>query len=220
MRRDLLVVLLACIVLAGCARLGGEAFQPTTSGVLPLAPDTTLGQTFRPAGDRVAGVDVLVATFAAPVDPAGTLTIDVRSSAGDVLAQTEIEAAELADNAWVQARFAEPVAPGDVLALTVGWDGDSLLGLYANTPSGRCGGDSEPLCNDPYPGGELLLDGEPAAGDLAFRVVGGTGVLSAAAALVRTGAARLDDAVLFLVFWPLAVLGCAALAVLGFRRAD
>lgn len=208
----LLCLACACLLLAGCA----GAFQPTTTDAVRLDTRATVGQTFV-ADEPVRGVDLLIATFAEePVD--GELRVRLRDGlGGPVVASTDVAAEALADNAWATVRFAEPATVAGQAVVELRWDGDTPLGVYANAPADdeRCGADRRRLCNDPYAGGTLLVDGDPAHGDLAFRAVTGGGALPGA---VSDAVARLGDAPLFALTWPLALLGSAALAVAGFRR--
>jgi hypothetical protein len=229
-------LLLLAVVLSGCARLGGEAHQPSHSGALPLSADNPIGQTFTIAGSGLAGFDLLMATFGEPPDPSGTLTVTLRARLdAPVLATAEVTGSAIRDNSWVPVRFDEPqeigplagqppAVPADAAdgaarpVFEVTWDGASPVGVRANVPARPI--EPDVLVNDPYPWGELVLDGELAAGDLAFRVLGIDGV----AALPRTvrglagGAARgLADRPLFAAGWALLLAGSAALAVYGFR---
>ncbi len=239
MRRQVPVVVLAlplvALVVAGCARVGGEAFQPTHNGVVPLEGDATAGQTFRSATGAVRGVDLLVATFGEAADADGTLTVTLTEAAtGEELARAEVAGGELADNAWVAVRFGAPVPVADAAAVEAGWDGTRPIALRANVPpaepaelgqgEGERGDSSEgadqtaPLLNDPYPGGELLRDGAPATGDLAFRVVGDPGpgdVIATAGGLARGLAAGLAAQPLFGVAWVLLLGGALLLALRG-----
>lgn len=219
-RRALFVVLaLVALVLAGCARVGGEAFQPTHNGVVPLEGDATAGQTFRSATGAVRGVDLLVATFGEAADADGTLTVTLADAAtGQELARAEVAGGELADNAWVAVRFGAAVPVGDAAAMEATWDGTRPVALRANTPPAGDHEGGDRLLNDPYPGGELLRDGAPATGDLAFRVVGDPGPgdgIATAAGLARGLAAGLAAQPLFGVAWVLLLGGALLLALRG-----
>lgn len=216
-------VLLACLglllTLSGCARAGGEAFQPTLTQPLTLEEGRTVGQTFNPAGDAVTGVDLQVATFAATADPEGILTVELRDAgSGAALDTAQLAGEDLADATWVRASFDTPVQVADVALLVVSWDGDSPLALWANTPRDAPGFE---VVNDPYPGGQLVVDGRATEGDLAFRVHGAggfSGGVGQVVEVVRSAAARLADQPVFTTVWLLALLGCTILAVSGLRR--
>lgn len=213
---------LVVLALTGCARLGGEALQPSLNAALPLTAERTVGQTFTVAGSGIVGFDLLVATYGAPADPAGRLLLTLRDDlGGDVVDQTEVPGTALTDNAWVavdiDGRSLRQNGAGRP-AIEVTWEGTTPVALRANVPDHPI--DPDVLLNDPYPNGELVLDGELAAGDLAFRVRGADGVSAAprtAAGLVRGAASGLRDQPLFAVTWGLALLGCLALAVWGLR---
>lgn len=215
----LTVLVLTLLGVAGCARVGGEAFQPTVTTALTLTESRPVGQTIRPAGGTLRGIDVLVATYGTSADPAGTLRMDVLDPAGATLSSTQVAGSALRDNDWVTLRFPEPVPVPTQVALHLVWTGQSQVGLYANTPT-TPHPDGVPL-NDPYPGGELLIDGVPAPGDLAFRVQGdgdiGTAV-KAAGRLSRNAAGRLADVPGFALLWLILMGGATALAARGFRR--
>ncbi len=215
-RLGLAVALLAP---AGCARLGGEVLVASHNSVLPVTEETSVGQTFSVAGSAVRGVDLLVATFAAPADPQGVLTVTLFSErGGEVLDVVEVPGTQIHDNSWVAVRFSEPQPLAGRPAFEVTWDGASQLALRANVPRHPIPPDV--LINDPYPGGELMINGELAAGDLAFRVVGADGAAAWPRTLVglARGAVRgLLQRPLFAVGWLLALVGSAALAVWGLR---
>lgn len=218
--RSPLALLVLLLALAGCARVGGEPFQPTLNSPVTLEPDAVLGQTFNPAGTLVQAVEVQVATFDAPADAEGVLTLVLREPVGGGLLDTaQVAGADLADASWVRASFDTAVEVPDVVLAEVSWDGATPLALWANLP--LSGDGSESIVNDPYAGGQLVRDGRPAEGDLAFRVIGGGGVGAGAAQVVEvarsTGAGLLDEPV-FAVLWGLALVGCGALAVVGLRR--
>lgn len=209
--------LTAAVLASGCT---GEVFQPTHTGVVPLDGQSHAGQTFRAPSDQVTRVDVLVATYGRPADPQGTLSVTLLEAPGGTeLASTRVRGDALEDNTWVAARFADPVDVGSGAAVELGWDGAEPIALRANVPP--AGNDEDRLLNDPYRGGELLRDGAPATGDLAFRVVGATGPGEAATEIarwVRTAASRLTDRPLFAAAWLLLVTGAAALALAPLRR--
>jgi hypothetical protein len=213
-------VLLTLGLLSGCGRAGGEAFQPTVNAALPLDEGRTLGQSFRPATEGVAGVDLLMATFGAVPDPDGQLAVVLRdATSGRVLARSSVPGTAIGDNTWASARFDPPAAAPAVAAIELTWDGGGRVGLWANVPPPDPGPDR--LLNDPYPGGELLVDGEHAAGDLAFRVVGTRGATGVPRALagVAAGALRgLGDRPLFAAVWALLLAAAVVLAVAGFRH--
>lgn len=217
MRR--LLPLLLLLAVAGCARVGGEAFQPTVTDALRLGDGRAVGQTFRTAGDRIAAVDLLVATFGEPA-PSGTLAVTVRAGADEpATAEIRVDGGALADNDWVRLRLDEALPSAGVASVEARWLGEGTIGLWANVPPVDRPEDV-PL-NDPYPGGELLLDGRRAPGDLAFRVAGtgGTaGAVAAAAGFLRSAGARLLDAPLFAAVWLVLVAAAGAVAARSFRR--
>src|SRR3712207_1903627 len=101
----LLATLLFTLLLAGCQRVGGEAFQETFNQPLTLAPAPAVGQTFRPATGGIAGVNVLLATFRQQPGPTGSLTATVRDGpGGPVLARVGVPAEALGDNEWAPIR--------------------------------------------------------------------------------------------------------------------
>jgi hypothetical protein len=213
-----LLALLAVLVLAGC---GGEAFQPTHTGVVPVGEDASVGQTFRPAASSLRGVDLLVATFGRAADPDGTLRVVLRDGReGPAVAEGAVSGDAIGDNRWVAVRFDAPAVVGEFAAIEVTWDGEEPIALRANVPPPEVGEDR--LLNDPVPGGQLLRDGEPAAGDLAFRAVGGShaaSLASAVARLARGVVTGLLDRPLFGGLWLLAMGGSVVLAVWGLRVA-
>lgn len=217
----LLAVVTTVVATGGCARAGGDAFQATVTDALP-AHEEPVGQTFTPGADRIAGVDLLTATFRERPDPDGELVVAlVDHDAGETVATAEVPAEVVDDSGWVPARFDEPASPPPNPAFTVEWTGDSTVGVWANVPPPDVDGD-ERLINDPYPGGQLLRGGQPATGDLAFRVVGDVGVAEPLRALARlAGGAVLALAAVpwFGVLWGLMFAGAVALAVAGFRAA-
>lgn len=211
---------LVVFAMAGCQAASGEVFQHSFNQPLMLG-DRPVGQTFRPVTAEIAGVDVLLATYAQSVDPAGELAAVLRAGAGGrVLARTVLRHPDLGNDEWAAIRFVPPVAASEVLAVELTWDGASPLAVWANVPLEAPGEDD--LLNDPYPGGELLRDGDAAVGDLAFRVVGSGGPGDAARnvmAVLRSGASRLADRPLFLVTWLLLLAGAGGFGVWGLRRA-
>ncbi|MGH8909496.1 MAG: hypothetical protein ACRD0K_24105 [Egibacteraceae bacterium] len=216
----LFFALAALLVLAGCARLGGEAFQASHSGAVPL--DAPVGQTFRPATSGIRGIDLLTATYGQEQDPSGTLRATLRDAqSGTALAVVSVGGDRIGDNRWVPVRFDPPVPAPEVASITVTWDGDTPVALRANVPPA----DFDPVeqdANDPYPGGELLRDGVPAAGDLAFRVLGTGGPRETAAQLVgmvqSAGGRLLRDELGFALSWLALLAGAVTLAVIGFRQ--
>lgn len=212
------LLLLGAVALTGCQEASGEAFQYSLNAPVMLG-DEPVGQTFRPATERVAGADVLVATFDEPVDPQGRLRAVLRDGDGRVLARTTVEGADLGNDEWAPVRFSPTVPAPEVAAVELTWDGSSPLAVWANVPLDEPGEDD--VLNDPYPGGQLLRDGEPAVGDLAFRAVGSGGPLDAArnvGGILRAGASRLAGDPLFLGLWVAALAGAGALGVWGLRR--
>lgn len=212
------LLFLGAVGLTGCQEASGEAFQYSLNAPVMLGGEP-VGQTFRPVTERVAGVDVLVATFDRPADPQGRLRAVLRDGDGRVLARTTVDGADLGNDEWAPVRFSPPVPAPEVAAFELTWDGSSPLAVWANVPLDEPGEDD--LLNDPYPGGQLLRDGEPAVGDLAFRVVGSGGPLDAARNLgriLRAGASRLAGDPLFLGLWVTALVGAGALGAWGLRR--
>jgi hypothetical protein len=208
------------LLLAGCARLGGEAHQPSHNAALALTEGRILGQTFTVAGSGIVGLDLLMATFAQPADPSGTLTVVLRTELdGAELARGEIPGEDIDDNAWVPVRFDGPQSVTGRPEFEVSWSGAAPVGIRANVPPDPLPDDV--LVNDPYPGGELVLDGELAAGDLAFRVLGADGAAAAPRTLrgLAGGVVRgLAAQPAFAFGWSALLLGCLALAVAGFRH--
>lgn len=227
------IVLVACGLLAvmavGCGRAGGEAFQPTQNTNFPLAEGHTVGQTINPVGGVVAGVDLQVATYARPADPDGTLEVTVRDPGSrEVLGTAEVSGDDIDDLAWLKVSFDPAVAVDGPVLVETSWDGANPLALLANAPN-----DDEPvgavdvrsalpdLVNDPYPAGQAVVDGVPAAGDLAFRVRGPGGpgaALGQVVEVVASTANRLAEQPLFALVWLVALAGSGALIVRGFRR--
>lgn len=218
MRR--LVPLLALLLLtAGCARLDGQPFQPTVTKALRLTTGHTLGQTLRTGGSPVNGIDLLIATFGETPPPDAQLHVAVLDPAdGTLLWDDVVTGDELADNTWVRASGAAAAAP-EIAQVEVSLSGQAAVGLWANIPPDQWTGDV-PL-NDPYPGGELVVDGFRAPGDLAFRATTAAGpvhVVGAGVRLARSAGSRLLDAPLFALVWLLLVGGAVALAARGLRR--
>ena len=211
------LLLVGALMVGGCQAASGEAFQHSFNQPIMLG-DKPVGQTFRPATSHVAGVDVLVATFDETVDPAGRLRAVLRDGAGGpVLARTSVDGADIGNNEWAPVRFSPPPPAPAVAAVELTWDGASPLAVWANTPLDDGGG----LRNDPYPGGELVRGGEPAVGDLAFRVVGTGSPADAARNLLRIardGASRLAGDPLFAALWLVLVGGAVWLGVGNLRR--
>jgi hypothetical protein len=215
----LLLLVCAVALAGGCARLGGEAFQTTHNGALPLSEGSSLGQTIAVAGSGVAGVDLLVVTYTEQADPEGELTVTLLSEPDRTpLATAAAPGTDLDDNSWVGVTFDEPVEISGPAAIEVTWDGARPIGLRANVPPA----DAEPgdLRNDPYPYGQLLRDGAPAGGDLSFRVRGTAG-LRALPGTVRGLATGIVEGVaaspLFALFWGALMAASLALALYGFR---
>jgi hypothetical protein len=199
--------------------VGGEAFQETFNQPLALGASPTVGQSFRPATEAIAGVNVLLAAYGTQPDPAGTLSAVLTDGpGGPVLARVEVTGDRLGDNQWAPIRFDQPVQAPETAGLELTWDGAGTVAAWANAPLPD---DPDRFRNDPYPGGELLLDGRPAPGDLAFRVVGtgGIGALPGAlAGIARQGLARLAQDRGFAAGW-LALLLCSlALAAANLRQ--
>lgn len=212
------LLVVGAFTLTGCQAASGEVFQHSFNQPLVLGEDP-VGQTFRPATDGIAGLDVLVATFGEPVDPQGQLRVVLRDGPGGrVLTRGDVEPGELGNDEWAPVRFSPPVPAPGVAAFELTWDGASPLAVWANVPV-EAPRDGDPG-NDPYLGGQRLHDGEPALGDLAFRVVGSGGAADAArnlAGLLRGAAGRLADDLLFLGLWLTAIAGAVGLGVYGLR---
>jgi hypothetical protein len=216
------LALAAVLVVPGCGRLGGEAFQATHSRVLQLDDAQRLGQSFRPATDRIAGVDLLTASFAGPADARGTLELRLLHRVdGPQLALATVPGEAVEDNAWLSVRFDAPVAVSEQAVFDVRWRGAAPIGLYANVPPDPPVPRMPP--NDPYSGGELLINGERAAGDLAFRAVNPSrpaDLTAALSGLLRETGARLLDRPGFTVVWLLLVAAAAGLGLAGLTRAQ
>lgn len=215
-----MTAVIALVAVPGCARAGGQPFQPTLNTAIVLDDGDRIGQTVNPAGP-VSAVDLNVATFDAPADPDGVLTVTIRDVADDrtggVVSSAEIRGAELADGTWVAAAFDPPVEVADVALVEATWEGATPLALWANTTQDG----TAAITNDPYSGGQLVIDGRPVDGDLAFRVVGPGGVRPAAAQVAevaRSTAARTAADPVFAVAWLLALAGGVVLAVRGLWR--
>jgi hypothetical protein len=225
-------VLVAVVLLTGCGRLGGEAFQPTNSRVLQLDDSQRLGQSFRPASERVAGVDLLTASFTRPPDPQGVLHVSLTDGVGgSQLARTSVPGHAVRDNAWLAVRFDEPVRVGEQAAFEVRWAGGAPLGLYVNVPPdltpgqppGQAPTPSAAPANDPYAGGELLINGQRAPGDLAFRVVNASRPAELAAAmsgLLRETGARLLERPWFAGVWVALIVAAAGVGIVGLLGAQ
>lgn len=215
-----LTVLALMLALPGCQAASGETFQYTFNQPMTLSEEGTLGQTFQPATEVVAGVDVLMATFRGDLGAGNELQAVLRDGiGGQVLARTSVAAGDIDDNQWVPIRFSPPVPAPEVAALELSW-ADGPLGVWVNAPL------EDPaeveLLNDPYEGGQLLVDGEPAVGDLTFRVVGAGGALNAArnvARITRQGVGRLADDPWFVLVWLALLTGAGVLAVRQLRSA-
>jgi hypothetical protein len=214
------LLFLVALLLAGCARVAGEPFQPTHNAALPLERGATLGQTFQAPSGAVAGIDLLTATYG--LTPAADAVLTVRvldGPGGRVLDEVEVAGSGVPDNGWAIATFPQPVTVDGAAAVEVFWDGEAPVAVRANVPPADW--TTEDLLNDPYPGGELLRDGAPATGDLAFRVRGAPGAGDAAGTavgLLRGAAAGVVARPLFAVGWSALLAGCLALAVVGFRE--
>lgn len=211
--------LLIAVAIAGCARAGGEPFQGTSTVVVPLTSDDAVAQTISPATSTMAGIDLNVATFATSPDPDGQLHVTLRDATrGTELARDSLPGDTLGDGAWVSADFGG-VAVDEVVLVEVTWDGATPLALWANRPAGDASADG--VVNDPYPGGQLLLHGAPADGDLAFRVRGEGGVgalVGQVVEIVRSAGNRLLEQPAFAAVWALALAGAAVLAGWGLRH--
>lgn len=219
----LVIVVLVVLASVGCARLGGEAFQPTHNQVLPLGPDMMIGQTFRATSAELAGADLLVATFAQPADPAGKLEVVLRDAGtGQALRTVTVAGSQVPNNAWLPIRFHPPVTAPERAAIEVRWTSPRPIGLYASAPPPDGTGESqERLTENPYPHGTLLRDGEIADGDLAFRVLGlhgGRALPRVILGLLGGIASAVRGRPLFGVVWLGGLAGSVALAVFGFRR--
>jgi len=217
--RRILVILALVLVLCACERVGGEAMQATRNTVVDLTDAPVTGQSFQSPTGSVAGIDLLMATYGDAPDTAGILEVElVDLESGDMLASAAVDGAELADNAWAPVRFDRTAAVDGPAAFLVAWDGEGQVGLHANTPPADYTG--EELLNDPYPGGELIVDAEAAPGDLAFRIVGAPGpgtVVATAIGLVRGAGAALARQPLFGIGWGVLFLAAMALTGYGWR---
>ncbi len=205
------------VLSTGCGRVGGDPYQPALNTPLQLEAGRTIGQTFDPAGP-VSGIDVTVATFAETPDPDGILRLVLREVGDDtVRATADVAGADLEDGTWVGADLGTPVTIDGVALMELTWEGTTPLALWADTTLEGTAG----IVNDPYAPGQLVLDGRPVDGDLAFRVTGPAGfgpAVEQVAEVARSTAARLRDEPLFTVLWGLAAVGSAVLAVTGLRR--
>jgi len=220
--REVVVLLAVALVVTGCGRAGGEDFQPTHNGVVALTGDVTVGQTLNPAGDRLAGVDLQVATYAQAPDAEGTLRVTVRDAdTRSALAVAEVDGEDLADLRWTPVRFDPPVTVDDVVLVEASWEGGTPLALLANIPEETRPRNAEVLLNDPYAEGTLVVDGRPEPGDLVFRVrgtAGPAGGLAQVAEVAASAGSRLLAEPAFAVIWLLGLLGGLVLAVRGLRR--
>lgn len=203
--------------LAGCGRAGGQPFQPALNTPVQVNGDTVIGQTLNPPGDTITGLDLSIATFGASADPDGELTVTLRPvTASGPAVQARVDGSDISDGAWVTATF-DPAAPGDGVVLAeMTWEGSTPLALWADVPLE----DTEGIVNDPYPPGQLVIDGQPTQGDLAFRVRADGGLTAAARQLrqtLTTAGLRLLDQPVFFAIWLLGVIAMAWLAVTGFR---
>jgi hypothetical protein len=206
------------VAAAGCGRTGGLPFQPTLNTPLPLGGGGQVAQTLALV-DEVSAVDLSVATYGGAPDPDGVLAVALGpvDGRGPATAVGEVAGADLADGAWVRADLGEVVEVDGPARITATWDGATPLALWANTTLEG----SDGIRNDPYPAGQLLVDGRPVDGDLAFRLTGPASagdVLDQAGAVGRTAAGRAAQDLRFAVGWPLALAGCAALAWRGLRH--
>jgi hypothetical protein len=220
-RRTARLLAVLALASAGCSALSGEAFQPTVSRPLIVDANLGVGQTFAPQSPAVAGVDLLVATFGTIPDPDGTLEVVLRAGVGGrIEAEAAIAGTRLRDNAWVPVRFDPPVPAPDLAVVEARWSGATPVGLYGNVPP--AGREPDRLVNDPYPSGELLLHGNPAAGDLAFRAVGVGDAGSARRTVLRLGGGAARGLVAqpaFAFAWCALLVACLALFLVGRHRA-
>lgn len=217
-RRGATLLVLLALGLAGCQEASGEAFQYDFNQPLVLGEDVTVGQTFRPVTDAVAGVDVLTATFGQGPGGGRLDAVLLDESGGEELARVTLAADEVGDNEWAAIRFSPPVPAPEVAAVELAWRGDGTVAVWANVPQEEPEG--QDLLNDPYTGGQLLVDGERSVGDLAFRVVGTGGPADAArnlAGIARQGLAGLARDPLFVLGWLLLLGGSGVLATWGLR---
>lgn len=227
--RLLAVVGTALVLVTGCGRVGGEAFQPTHTATLPLGRNAggagTLGQSFAPAGQRLAEMDFLTATYGR--DLSGRLRVRLRDLDGAVLATAVVEGEAIQENAWTPVRFDPPPQVPAMVTVELDWDGDQPVGLRSNLPpedpATGASDEGETLENDPYAGGTLHRDGQPVPGDLAFRVVGTRGVAAAPDAVgqvVDHAGTTLGGTPLFTAVWVLLLVLGVALAVAGLMRRE
>lgn len=208
------VAMAGLVLLAGCARLGGDALQQSHNGALPLADGDTLSQTFTPGGTPLVEVDLLTATYGQALD--GALLVRLRDAdGGRLLAQAEVPGSAVADNGWTAARFAPAVAPPARATLEVRREGAAAVGLYASVlPLDAAAGR---LANDPYDGGELA----GRQGDLAFRVLGSPDGVALPRRIAGAGGhllATLARDPAFAALWALLLAGCAVLWLRARRR--
>ncbi len=203
--------------LTGCGRAGGQPFQPALNTPVQITADTVIGQTLNPPSDTIVGLDLSIATFGAPADPDGELTVTLRPvTASGPAVQARVDGSDISDGAWVSATF-DPAAPSDGVVLAeMTWEGATPLALWADVPLQ----DTEGIVNDPYPPGQLVIDGQPTQGDLAFRVRadgGLTAVVRQIRQTVTTTGVRLLAQPVFSAVWLLGVVAAAWLALTGFR---
>jgi len=223
---------LACLtllLLAGCGRVSGDAYQPTHTATLPLGRTaggaSTLGQSFVPAGARIAEIDFLTATYDRAVS--GRLRVRLLDAEGRVITTALVEGAAIQENAWTPVRFDPPPQVPAMVTVELDWDGDQPVGLRSNLPpedpATGASDEGETLENDPYAGGTLHRDGQPVPGDLAFRVVGTRGVAAAPDAVgqvVDHAGTTLGGTPLFTAVWVLLLVLGVALAVAGLMRRE
>lgn len=207
------------LALSACGRAGGQPFQPALNTPLALPAGQTLGQTLNPPDDIITGLDLSVATFGAPADPGGVLTVTVRPAGqAGVTSEAVVPGTAITDGAWVDATFDPPVRSDGVVVAEIRWDGDTPLALWADVPLE----DTRGITNDPYPEGQLVIDGRPVEGDLAFRVSGPGGIGAAATQVqrvLRAAGSRLVDQPEFLAVWLAALSASVLLAVRGLGEA-
>lgn len=223
-RAALLMAGTALILLSGCGRVGGEAFQPTHTATLPLGRSAggaeTLGQSFAPAGERLSEIDFLTATYGRTPD--GRLRVRLLGPDRAVLGAAVLDGEAIQENAWTSVRFEPPPRVPSMVLVELEWDGDDPVGLRSNIPAEEAATagteGAEPLQNDPYAGGQLHRNGQPVPGDLAFRVVGADGVAAAPGALTGVldqAATTLRQTPRFTAAWVVLVLVAVGLAALG-----
>ena len=217
MRRVVCVGIATIVLLSGgCGRVGGEPFQPSSNTPVTLEDGNSVGQILNPNGDSVSEIDVSVATFAQQADPQGvlTVTLDGRGERRSAI----VSGADIADGAWVAATFDPPAPVDDLTTMDITWEGTTPIALWSNQDLAGTSG----ISNDPYAAGQIVLDGRPTTGDLAFRVTTESGLSDGLAQFVevmRGAAARLVDQPVFTLVWTILLIGSAVLAVRG-RRAQ